>query len=185
MELCGIPLRAPVLAASGTFAYGTEFASILDLNSIGGFVVKGLSREPMPGNPAPRLWETHAGMMNSVGLQNIGVRAFVHDRLPELRHFRTAIFANVFGYEPADYVEVIRVLDDAEGISGYELNVSCPNTKHGGIVFSADPSLLAEVVGTGPDRRPQTTYRQTFAKCLRESNLSPAPPPKPVPTPSP
>ncbi len=145
-ELCGILLRAPVLAASGTFAYGTEFASILDLNSIGGFFVKGLSREPMPGNPAPRLWETQAGMMNSVGLQNIGVHAFVRDRLPQLRRFRTAVFANVFGYEPADYVEVVRVLEDAEGISGYELNVSCPNTKHGGIVFSTDPLLLAEVV---------------------------------------
>lgn len=140
-------MRAPVLAASGTFAYGTEFASILDLNAIGGFIVKGLSREPMSGNPAPRLWETHAGMMNSVGLQNIGVRAFVHDRLPALRNYRTAIIANVFGYEPADYVEVVRVLDDAEGISGYELNVSCPNTKQGGIAFSADPSLLSEVVG--------------------------------------
>ncbi len=146
-DLCGIPLRAPVLAASGTFAYGVEFAGILDLNSIGGFVVKGLSREPMPGNPPPRLWETHGGMMNSVGLQNIGVRAFVRDKLPQLRAYRTAVFANVFGYTPEDYVEVVRVLEDAEGIAGYELNVSCPNTKHGGIVFSSDPVLLAEVVG--------------------------------------
>jgi dihydroorotate dehydrogenase (NAD+) catalytic subunit len=145
-DLCGIPLRAPILAASGTFAYGAEFAEIVDLNSIGGFVVKGLSREPMPGNPPPRLWETHAGMMNSVGLQNIGVHAFVRDKLPALRRFQTAVFANVFGYAPDDYVEVVRVLEDAEGLSGYELNVSCPNTRHGGIAFSADPGLLAEVV---------------------------------------
>src|SRR6476661_11055721 len=96
-DLCGVRLRAPVLAASGTFAYGVEYASILDLNSIGGFVVKGLSREPMAGNPPPRLWETHGGMMNSVGLQNIGVRAFVRDKLPQLRTYRTAVFANVFG----------------------------------------------------------------------------------------
>jgi dihydroorotate dehydrogenase (NAD+) catalytic subunit len=146
-ELCGISLRAPVLAASGTFAYGVEFAHIVDLNSIGGFVVKGLSRQPMAGNPPPRLWETRAGMMNSVGLQNIGVRAFVRDKLPELRRYRTAVFANVFGYAPEDYVEVVRILEDAEGLSGYELNVSCPNTRHGGMVFSCDPGLLAEVVG--------------------------------------
>jgi dihydroorotate dehydrogenase (NAD+) catalytic subunit len=145
-DLCGIRLRAPVLAASGTFAYGIEFASLFDLNAIGGFVVKGLSREPMPGNPPPRLYETHGGMMNSIGLQNMGVRAFVRDKLPALRRFDTAVFANVFGYAPEDYVEVIRVLEDAEGLSGYELNVSCPNTKHGGIVFSSDPALLAEVV---------------------------------------
>lgn len=146
-DLCGIPLRAPVLAASGTFAYGVEFAKIVDLGLIGGVVVKGLSREPMSGNPPPRLWETHGGMMNSVGLQNIGVRAFVRDKLPELRRFPTAVFANVFGYAPEDYVEVVRILEDSEGISGYELNVSCPNTRHGGIAFSADPGLLAEVVG--------------------------------------
>ncbi len=146
-DLCGIPLRAPVLAASGTFAYGVEFAAIVDLNAIGGFVVKGLSREPMAGNPPPRLWETEGGMMNSVGLQNIGVRAFVREKLPKLAAYRTAVFANVFGYTPDDYVEVVRVLEDAPGISGYELNVSCPNTKHGGIAFSSDPGLLAEVVG--------------------------------------
>lgn len=144
-ELCGISLRTPVLAASGTFAYGVEFASIVDLNAIGGMMTKGLSREPMDGNRPPRLWETHAGMMNSVGLQNIGVRAFVRDKLPELRRHRTAIFANVFGYAPEDYLEVVRVLEDAEGIAGYELNVSCPNTKHGGIFFSSDPVLLGDL----------------------------------------
>lgn len=145
-DLCGIRLRAPVLAASGTFGYGVEFASIFDLNTIGGFVVKGLSREPMAGNAPPRLYETHGGMINSIGLQNIGVRAFVRDKLPELRKFDTAVFANVFGYSPEDYVEVVRVLEDAEGVRAYELNVSCPNTKLGGIVFSSDPGLLAEVV---------------------------------------
>src|SRR5208283_1422884 len=108
-----IALRNPVLAASGTFGYGVEFAKILDLNRIGGLVVKGLSREPMAGNPPPRLWETSAGMMNSVGLQNIGVRAFVRDKLPELRQYRTAVIANVFGYAADDYAEVIRELEDA------------------------------------------------------------------------
>ncbi len=144
--LCGISLTNPVLAASGTFAYGIEFAEIVDLNLIGGIVVKGLSREPIEGNKPPRLWETASGMMNSVGLQNIGVREFVRIKLPGLRKYKTKVFANVFGYDPEDYYEVIRVLEDAEGIAAYELNVSCPNTKHGGIFFSSDPVLLGGLV---------------------------------------
>jgi dihydroorotate dehydrogenase (NAD+) catalytic subunit len=144
--LCGVPLRNPVIAASGTFAYGVEFASLVDLESLGGFVVKGLSREPIAGNPAPRLYETEAGMINSVGLQNIGVRAFIREKLPALARLRTAIFANIFGYALDDYVETVRALEDAEGLTGYELNVSCPNTRHGGIFFSSDPALLGEVV---------------------------------------
>jgi len=144
--LCGVDLQNPVLAASGTFGYGLEFLDVVDLNAIGGVVVKGLSREPIPGNPPPRLYETEGGMINSVGLQNIGVRAFVSEKLPALRGLKTAIFANVFGNSPADYAEVIRVLEDAQGVAGYELNVSCPNTKHGGIYFSSDPSLLSELV---------------------------------------
>jgi dihydroorotate dehydrogenase (NAD+) catalytic subunit len=146
VTLCGIALQNPVLAASGTYGYGIEFEHVADLNAIGGIVVKGLSREPMPGNPAPRLWEAEAGMINSIGLQNIGARAFIHEKLPALRKFRTAIFANVFGYATEDYCEVVRILEGAEGIAGYELNVSCPNTSHGGIYFSSDPALLEELV---------------------------------------
>ncbi|HNY40345.1 MAG TPA: dihydroorotate dehydrogenase [Bryobacteraceae bacterium] len=145
-EICGIGLRNPVLAASGTFAYGVEFASVVDLDQLGGIVVKGLSRNPMDGNPAPRVYEAEAGMMNSVGLQNIGVRAFVDEKLPALRRYSTPIIANVFGYEIDDYLEVVRVLNDAEGLAAYELNVSCPNTKHGGILFCADAGLLAQLV---------------------------------------
>jgi dihydroorotate dehydrogenase (NAD+) catalytic subunit len=147
-SLCGIPLKTPVLAASGTYAYGEELRDLVDLSALGGIVVKGLSREPMNGNPPPRVWETEAGMINSIGLQNIGVRAFVSEKLPHLRGAGTAIFANVFGYAVEDYLEVVRVLEDAEGVAAYELNVSCPNTKHGGIYFSSDPDLLAEVVGS-------------------------------------
>ena len=146
LNLCGIPLRNPILAASGTFGYGLEFASILDLNELGGLVTKGLSREPIRGNPSPRLWHTEGGMMNSVGLQNVGVRAFVAEKLPKLRAWKVPVFANVFGYAIDDYLEVIRTLEDAEGIAGYELNVSCPNTKEGGIFFSSDPVLLGQVV---------------------------------------
>lgn len=146
VPLAGIELKNPVLAASGTFGYGLEFEKLVDLNALGGMVVKGLSREPMEGNPAPRLYESRAGMINSVGLQNIGVRAFVAEKLPALAKLRTAVFANVFGYKSEDYAEVVRVLEDHAGLAGYELNVSCPNTKHGGMFFSSDPGLLAEVV---------------------------------------
>jgi dihydroorotate dehydrogenase (NAD+) catalytic subunit len=144
--LCGIRLRNPVMAASGTFAYGLEFEKLVDLNALGGLVVKGLSREPIEGNPPPRVHETTAGMLNSVGLQNIGVRAFVRDKLPALAKLQTAVFANVFGYQTEDYVEVVRVLEDHPGLAAYELNVSCPNTRQGGIYFSSDPALLHEVV---------------------------------------
>jgi len=144
--LCGIQLRNPVIAASGTFGYGIEFEKLVDLDALGGLVVKGLSREPIEGNPEPRLWETRGGMINSVGLQNIGVRAFVKDKLPHLAKRKTVVFANVFGCTTEDYAEVARALEDAPGLAGYELNVSCPNTRHGGIFFSSDPGLLAEVV---------------------------------------
>jgi dihydroorotate dehydrogenase (NAD+) catalytic subunit len=145
-SLCGIRLRNPVLAASGTFGYGVEFERLVDLNALGGLVVKGLSREPMEGNRPPRIWEARAGMLNSIGLQNIGVRAFVREKLPALARLRTAVFANIFGYAAEDYAEVARVLESAEGLAAYELNVSCPNTRHGGIYFSSEPVLLAEVV---------------------------------------
>lgn len=146
MTVCGIHFRNPVLAASGTFGYGIEFENLVDLNSLGGIVVKGLSREPIKGNPAPRLWEARAGMMNSVGLQNVGVRAFIADKLPALRRYSTPVIANVFGYAAEDYVEVVRVLNDAEGVAAYELNVSCPNTRHGGLAFGVDEGALSDLV---------------------------------------
>lgn len=144
--LCGIALRNPVLAASGTFGYGIEFAPLLDLNALGGIVTKGLSRGPIAGNPPPRLWHTEGGMMNSVGLQNVGVEAFVEKKLPALRRYSVPVFANVFGYAAEDYAEVVRALEAADGIAGYEVNASCPNTKHGGIFFSSDPVLLGDLV---------------------------------------
>ena len=144
--ICGIHFRNPVLAASGTFGYGAEFESLVGLNLMGGSVVKGLSRDPIQGNPPPRLWEARAGMINSVGLQNVGARAFVVEKLPKLRRFSTPIIANVFGYAADDYIETLRILNDAEGLSAYELNVSCPNTKHGGLAFGADESALPDLV---------------------------------------
>jgi len=146
VSLCGLTLANPVIAASGTFGYGLEFAGVVRLERLGGLVVKGLSREPMAGNPAPRLVETAAGMINSVGLQNVGVRAFVAEKLPQLARLRTPVFANVFGFGVEDYVEVVRVLEGSEGLAAYELNVSCPNTSHGGMQFGSDVGLLAELV---------------------------------------
>ena len=139
VEFAGLRLKNPVIAASGTFGYGVEFESLLDLNELGGLVVKGLSRKPMAGNPSPRLAETPSGMLNSVGLQNIGVEEFVRQKLPRLRAFRTAVIANIFGETAEDYVEVVRRLESEDGLAAYELNLSCPNTKHGGVVFGTDP----------------------------------------------
>ncbi len=147
VQIGALRLRNPILAASGTFGYGLEFAHLVDLNRLGGFVTKGLSREPMEGAPAPRLCETPSGMLNAVGLQNVGVRAFVAEKLPVLRSFDTAVVANVFGYSLEDYVEVIRILEDAEGVAAYELNISCPNVKKGGMQFGSDPGMVADVVG--------------------------------------
>ena len=146
VQIGALRLRNPILAASGTFGYGLEFAHLVDLNRLGGFVTKGLSREPIEGAPPPRLYPTPSGMLNAVGLQNVGVKAFAAEKLPVLRKFATAVFAYVFGYTLVDYVEVIRVLEDAEGLAGYELNISCPNVKCGGMQFGSDPSMVAEVV---------------------------------------
>ena len=147
VQIGALRLRNPILAASGTFGYGLEFAHLVNLEKIGGFVTKGISREPISGAPGPRLSVTASGMLNAVGLQNVGVRAFVRDKLPLLRDCDTAVIVNVFGYNIEDYVEVLRVLEDAEGLAGYELNISCPNVKCGGMQFGSDPSLVADVVG--------------------------------------
>ena len=145
--VAGVEFASPVIAASGTFGYGLEFEDIVSLARIGGFVTKGLSREPMAGNPAPRIIETSAGMMNAIGLQNMGVRAFIAEKLPKLRRTPGAVvIANVFGFTIDDCIEVIRALNDAPGVAMYELNASCPNTSHGGMVFGTDPPQLWELV---------------------------------------
>jgi dihydroorotate dehydrogenase (NAD+) catalytic subunit len=157
VSVAGIPLKNPIIAASGTFGYGVEFEDVVHLGKLGGLVVKGLSREAMIGNPPPRLWETAAGMLNAVGLQNIGATAFLEEKLPKLRQMKEVIvFANVFGYTREDYERTIEILNEGEGIAAYELNVSCPNTAHGGLQFGSDPRSLDEVVTTAKrvSRRP-------------------------------
>jgi dihydroorotate dehydrogenase (NAD+) catalytic subunit len=149
VSFAGIELKNPVIAASGTFGYGVEFEDVVHLQRLGGFVVKGVSREPLIGNPPPRLYETAAGMLNAIGLQNIGARAFVDEKLPKLREIKdTVVIANVFGYTREDYEYTIQILNEGEGIAAYELNVSCPNTAHGGVQFGSDPRTLDEVVTT-------------------------------------
>src|SRR5512140_2748649 len=157
VTFCGLKFKNPIIAAAGTFGYGVEFEDIVALDKLGGFVVKGLSREPMAGNPPPRLYETAAGMLNAIGLQNIGATAFIEEKLPLLRKVpNIACIANVFGHTTEDYEQTIRILNQGEGIAAYELNVSCPNTKRGGIAFGQDPVLLQEVVACakGASKRP-------------------------------
>ena len=147
VQVGALRLANPIIAASGTFGYGLEFAHLVDLNRLGGLVTKGLSLEPIQGAPPPRLRDTPSGMLNAVGLENVGVEAFIRDKLPLLRKYNTHVIVNVFGVCLEDYVEVIRRLEGAEGISAYELNISCPNVKKGGMQFGSDPALVEEVVG--------------------------------------
>ena len=145
VELGPLRLGNPVLTASGTFGYGLEFQPFLDLGDLGGIVTKGLSPRPRPGNPPTRIAETPAGMLNTIGLQNVGVEAFIREKLPELRGYGTAVVANVFGETVAEYVDVCSRLDAAEGVAAIELNVSCPNVEQGGMVFGTEPAALARV----------------------------------------
>lgn len=148
VKLAGLTLTNPVIAASGTFGYGIEFEEIVNLEQLGGFVTKGISRESMQGNRAPRLIQTAAGMLNAIGLQNVGVEEFLEKKLPELRRYpRTCAIVNVFGYTVADYVAVVERLNQADGIDAYELNVSCPNVHAGGMAFGSDCGSLEYLVG--------------------------------------
>ena len=139
-------LKNPVLAASGTFGYGQEFETVMDLSRLGGIVTKAITLEPRLGNPTPRIVETASGMLNSIGLANVGVAAFVRDKMPFLRSCGTAVIVNVAGRSMDEYVEVARRLDDCPGIHALEINISCPNVKEGGLAFGADPKVAAAVI---------------------------------------
>jgi dihydroorotate dehydrogenase (NAD+) catalytic subunit len=145
INIGGLILKNPVMTASGTFGYGEEYAPFIDLNRLGAVVVKGLSLEPRSGNPPPRIMETPSGMLNAVGLQNIGVRDFIARKLPFLRRYDTAVIVNIFGETIDEYRRVAEILSSAEGIHAIEVNISCPNVKKGGITFGADPDAAAEV----------------------------------------
>jgi dihydroorotate dehydrogenase (NAD+) catalytic subunit len=147
VTLAGLELANPILAASGTFGYGIEFEEIVHLERIGGLVTKGISMEPMAGHAAPRIIQTAAGMLNAIGLQNVGVEEFISRKLPPLRRYpRCNVIVNVFGYTVGEYIAVIERLNQAEGIAAYELNVSCPNVHAGGMAFGSDPGSLEYLV---------------------------------------
>jgi dihydroorotate dehydrogenase (NAD+) catalytic subunit len=147
VSLAGLELVNPVIAASGTFGYGIEFEEIVSLERIGGFVTKGISREPMAGHAAPRIVQTAAGMLNAIGLQNVGVEEYIAHKLPPLSRYPACkVIVNVFGYTVGEYVAVIERLNQAKGIAAYELNVSCPNVHAGGMAFGADAGELEYLV---------------------------------------
>ena len=148
MRVCvaGLQLQNPIMAASGTCGYGEELQAFIGADTLGAVVVKGLSLQPTRGNPGPRLVETVGGMLNSVGLHNIGIEAFVKYKLPRLRQFRTRVVVNFFGDTPAEYAAVAARASDAEGIAALEANISCPNVQHGGMLFSSEPQQTFEVV---------------------------------------
>ena len=145
IDLAGLHLNNPIIAASGTFGYGEEFERFTELRRIGGICVKGTSAQPIDGNLPPRLFPTASGMLNSIGLENVGVDAFIRDKMPFLRNADCAVFVNVFGFNEDEYAEVVDKLNACEGIAAYELNISCPNTKHGGMVFGQSPQLTREL----------------------------------------
>jgi len=146
IEIAGVRFQNPVWTASGTFGYGKEFSHLIDLNQLGAVCVKGISPEPMEGNPPPRIYETDSGMLNAIGLQNVGAKRFLGEKLPFLRTIKARTVVNVFAYSTEDYVRCIETLNEGEGIAAYELNISCPNTRCGGIVYGSDPHLTEEVV---------------------------------------
>jgi len=146
VDIGGLWLQNPVMTASGTFGFGREFESLVDLNRLGAIVVKGLSRDPSPGNPPPRIIETDCGLLNAIGLENIGIDAFIEEKLPFLNQFSSAVIVNVYGKTPESYADVAARCENARGIDALEINISCPNVKSGGVSFGVDPEASAEVI---------------------------------------
>ena len=179
VDIAGVRFKNPVLTASGTFGYGLEFANLMDLNSIGGIVVKGLSMTPIKGNPPPRIYETASGMLNAIGWQNIGATEFVTKKLPALRNYDTNIIVNIVGFELNEYLEVTRFLNDCPGIKALELNISCPNVHKGGFHFNKDPrdtfTITAETKKASPrlplwvKLSPNVTDIREFARACEDA----------------
>ncbi len=163
VNIGGLKLKNPVMTASGTFGYGEEYAEFVDLNMLGAVVVKGISLEPMQGNPSPRICETACGMLNAIGLQNVGLKSFLKDKLPCLKNFDAKIIVNILGKNIREYVRLSKALDDA-GVDAIELNVSCPNVKKGGIAFGTDKKILAKLI---------TKVKQSVSSAIVITKLSP------------
>ena len=163
VDIGSLKLKNPVMTASGTFGYGEEYAEFVDLNMLGAVVVKGISLEPMQGNPSPRICETACGMLNSIGLQNVGLKSFLKDKLPYLKNFDTKIVVNILGKNIQEYVRLSKSLDDA-GVDAIELNVSCPNVKKGGIAFGTNKKILSKLI---------TKVKQSVSSATVIAKLSP------------
>jgi dihydroorotate dehydrogenase (NAD+) catalytic subunit len=163
VQIGHLKLKNPVMTASGTFGYGEEYSEFVDLNKIGAIVTKGISLKPMEGNPPPRICETACGMLNAIGLQNVGLKRFIKEKLPYLKKFDTPVIANILATTIQAYVRLSKALDDA-GIDGIELNVSCPNVKKGGITFGTDKKTLSRLI---------SKVRQSVKKAVLITKLSP------------
>lgn len=148
VNIGSIELKNPVMVASGTFGYGEEYSKHIDLNRLGAIVVKGISLKPVDGNPPPRIWETPSGLLNSIGLQNVGVKAFIKEKLPFLKGFDTRIIVNIFGTTAREYAKVAECLSTDSRIDAIELNISCPNVQKGGMIFGTDPKSTKKVVSS-------------------------------------
>jgi dihydroorotate dehydrogenase (NAD+) catalytic subunit len=146
VTIAGIKMTNPVITASGTFGYGKEYADLLDLNQLGALITKGVSLKPMAGNPPPRICETPSGMLNAIGLQNVGVKGFIQDKLPFLSQLRIPVIVNILGHSLREYQEVAKHLNDRQGIAALEINISCPNVSQGGMAFGAQPRTAAKVI---------------------------------------
>jgi len=178
VDVAGVPMKNPVITASGTFGYGEEFATLVDLNTLGAIIVKGLSLTPSTGNPPPRTVETAAGMLNAIGLENIGLEAFVQDKLPFLQTLDTPIILNIYGHETEAYGELAERIQDIKGIAAIEVNISCPNVKAGGIAFGTDPKAAFGVVRAVREKTslplivklsPNVTDIKTIARSVEEA----------------
>jgi dihydroorotate dehydrogenase (NAD+) catalytic subunit len=146
VNLAGLELQNPVLTASGTFGYAREYEHLVDLNRLGGIIVKGLSLEPTKGNPPPRIYETPSGMLNAIGLENVGIEAFVAEKLPFLKTLKPPIIVNIYGKREEDYVQLAARIEEVEAVAAIEVNISCPNVKAGGMIFGVDPQAAYSVI---------------------------------------
>jgi len=181
VNIAGIEMKNPVMTASGTFGYGEEYAAYVDLNRLGAVVTKGLSARPRKGNPPPRICETASGMLNAIGLENVGTGAFIKEKLPFLRKYDTKIILNIFGNTIEEYIEIAEIFNSVDGIAGLEVNISCPNVKEGGINFGTAPELTARVLGGVRNvtslpviakLSPNVTDITTFAKIAEDSGCN-------------
>lgn len=181
VNIAGIEMKNPVMTASGTFGYGEEYAAYVDLNRLGAVVTKGLSARPKKGNPPPRIFETPSGMLNAIGLENVGAEAFIKEKLPFLRKYDTKIILNIFGNTIEEYVEIAEIFSSVDGIAGLEVNISCPNVKEGGINFGTDQRLASDVLTAVRNATslpviaklsPNVTDITTFAKIAEDSGCN-------------